>query len=355
VEILKEVITMRKALLIACAVVLVAGVALAKTPPKEWALGGDNAPASQLAGYFEGFEGAFPPTGWTQVITNPSYTWMRDVDGLYPDPYEGSVAAYIPWQAGNPQYEVLKFDYKIAAGEDHLNFATMGSPYWAPNATLTVEIDGVEVWSFLTAGTLTFVYEIFDIDLSAYTGQTVEIAFIYSGDDGADHYLDAVGVNAGYVPPPPPPNDVCSGAIGIPYGAFSIDGTTDFANDDYDPYDDVNYTSCTGYSAAGGDVVYCIQLIQGESFEVTMSTGGLWDDSIYLITDCDDPVNSCVIGDDAYPDGSGFVYTADATGTYYLIVDAYSGGGNFNISGVNGGGPSGVEASTWGGVKALYK
>jgi hypothetical protein len=101
-------------------------------------------------------------------------------------------------------------------------------------------------------------------------------------------------------------------------------------------------------------VVYCIELAAGESFEVIMTTSG-WDDSIYLITDCDDPANSCVAGADAYPDGSTFTYTAETTGRYYLIVDAYSGGGAFNISGVNGGGPSSAQPATWGSVKALYR
>jgi hypothetical protein len=249
---------------------------------------------------------------------------------------------------------VLKFNYTIGAGEDHLNFASMGSVYWAPNATLTVEIDGVEVWNFGTAASSNWLYEMFDIDLTAYTGQTVEIAFIYAGDDGADHYLDAVGINEGYTPPPPPPNDQCGGAIGIPYGMFSIDGSTELANNDYDPYDPITYTSCTGYTAAGADVVYCIELAAGEMFEVVMTTSG-WDDAIYLITDCDDPAGTCVAGDDAFPDGSTFAYTAAAAGTYYLIVDAYSGSGAYNITGVNGGGPSGDESTTWGGVKALYK
>ena len=342
---------MRKLVLIACLIIVViAGLATAKTPPKTAHPGAGKIAQAPLAGYFEDFEGAFPPTGWTQIITIPAYTWQ--IDNL--SPYEGLASAYIPYQAGETQYEVLKFSHTIVAGEDHLNFATMGSPYWSTNATLTVEIDGVEVWSFLTEGTQTFVWEIFDVDLTAYTDSTVEIAFVYTGDDGADHHLDAVGINEGYTPPPPPPNDLCDGAIGIPYGVFSIDGTTDLANDDYDPYDDINFTSCTGYTAAGADVVYCVNLVEGDSFSVTMTTDG-WDDSIYLITDCDDPVNSCVAGADDYPDGSTFTYVATTTGKYYLIVDAYSGGGAFNISGENGGGPSSVDPSSWGTIKSIYK
>ena len=343
---------MKNVLSLTCVMLLVAvSLVAAKTPPKALPYsGGKSAPWEHMTGYFEGFEGAFPPTGWTQIITNPTYTWVQDSFS----PFEGSYAAYVPWQAGFPQHEVLEFSYTIGAGEDHLNFASMGSIYWSPNATLTVEINGVEVWNFGTAASANWVWEMFDIDLSAYTGQTVEIAFIYSGNDGADQYLDAVGINAGYVPPPPPPNDTCAGAIGIPYGVFSIDGSTDLANNDYSPYDSGTGTSCTGYSAAGADVVYCVHLPVGESFEVVMTTSG-WDDSIYLITDCDNPAGSCVAGSDLYPDGSTFTYVAESTGIYYLIVDAYSGGGAFNISGVNGGAPSGAEATTWGAVKASYR
>ena len=46
---------------------------------------------------------------------------------------------------------------------------------------------------------------------------------------------------------------------------------------------------------------------------------------------------------------------AAGTGKYYLIVDAYSGSGDFTITGYNGGGPSSVEQSTWGGIKGVFK
>jgi len=53
-------------------------------------------------------------------------------------------------------------------------------------------------------------------------------------------------------PPPPPDNDVCSGAIEIPRcSTGSLNGDTSTAHNDYDP----GSGGCTGYSAAGLDVV----------------------------------------------------------------------------------------------------
>ncbi|MCK4511704.1 hypothetical protein KAW64_08195, partial [bacterium] len=114
--------------------------------------------------------------------------------------------------------------------------------------------------------------------------------------------------------------------------------------------------SCTGYSATGQDVVYYTNLEIGDEFTVTMDTVGDWDDSIYLITDCTDPQNSCVAGADEYPDMSTFTYIATEAGTYYLIVSAYSSGvGDYTIFGYNGGSTTPVEESSWGSIKALYR
>jgi len=338
---------MRKALVLCAVMLLVAGVALAKTPARECPYTVHPAPADR--DYFEGFEGVFPPAGWTQVITNPDNTWEQSELS----PYEGTYCAHIPWQSGNPQDEWLYFDYAIVEGEDHLNFATMGSMYWCTNANFYVTVNGDVVFDFCSefpGGS--WEYQIIDIDLTAYIGETVTIGFGYVGDDGADQHLDAVGINDGYEPPPPPENDTCDGALEIPTGDFLITGSTDLANNDYDPGDPG--PSCTGYSAEGPDVVYFTCLAEGAEFTVTMTTDG-FDDSIYLITDCSDPSGSCVAGDDAYPDGSTFTYIADATGIYYLIVDAYSGSGNFTIEGFNGGCPSAVETASWSTIKALYK
>jgi len=153
-------------------------------------------------------------------------------------------------------------------------------------------------------------------------------------------------------PPPPPANDLCDGAIPIGNGAFSIDGDTSAAANDYDP----GSGGCTGFQAAGNDVVFTFGLEAGESFEVTMTTDG-FDDSIYLVTDCGDPAGSCVAGADSYPDGSTFSYTAPVDQQLFLIVDGYgsSGNGLFNITGVNGGNVVGNEDMSFGSLKASYR
>jgi len=162
---------------------------------------------------------------------------------------------------------------------------------------------------------------------------------------------------AGTPPPPPPANDLCQDAEIIPAGAFSIDGDTSQANNDYTP----TMSSCTGYSmAAGNDVVYVICLAPDSFFDVTMTTDG-FDDSIYLVTDCADIDGTCVAGDDAYPDGSTFTYQnlSGVAQQLYLIVDGFgsTASGLFTITGNNGGGcePVGNETMNWGSVKAMFE
>jgi hypothetical protein len=352
--------------------------------------------------YCEGFEAGVPPAGWTLVQNNP-YTWYQG----YVSPYEGYYYAQCDYDADytGPQDEFLKFTQLVTATESHLNFAMMGSYYWstAPyaNYDMYVTIDGTRVWTWTVARTpggseLNWVYEVFDIDLTTYIGQTIEIGFEYAGYDGAEGAVDGVCVNEGYIPPPVgaccdplggcilvqesacyapsiwhgdwdcvvnqcpappvPVNDVCATALPLPCGPFSIGGTTLGAYNDYTPAS----SSCTGFSQAlGPDVVYYVDLVVGNVITVTMSTGGLWDDALYLVTDCGN-MASCVAGDDQYPDGSTFTYVVPAggAGRYYLIVDGYgpSGYGAFTISGtIDCTPPVPVESTSWGSLKNKYR
>ncbi len=306
--------------------------------------------------FFEGFEGGVIPVTWTETVTNVTLNWDVSNSTSVPS-VEGFYCAFVGYDMVNPQDETISFDYALTAGDDQLSFYMGGSRThsWSGNVKETVEVNGVEVFDFDTATNTDYTMERFDVDLSAWDGQTVTIAFRYYGLDGDLHVLDAVTVDDGtgwvYVPPQPPENDDCAGAIAIGPGAFNIDGDTSAANPDYD-----TDGSCTGYGASGNDVVYIIGLNHGDTFDVTMTTSG-WDDSIYLVTDCANTLGTCVAGADAYPDGSTFSYTND-TGVYaefYLIVDAYSSGmGTFNISGNNGGVVE-TRDSTWGSVKSLYR
>ena len=338
-------------LLILAMVLMAAAPALAaKTPPKS--LDYRLPPVAVNArAYMEGFEGVFPPAGWTLTTTNPSYTWYQDVEGVY----EGYYDARVPWQAGNPQDETLSFNYFIdsSANEDHLLFATMGNPYWAANANFTVRVDGTEVFNFYNEATEYYVWELFDVDLSAYDGTNVLIEFNYAGDNGADQYLDAVQITEGYTPPPPPPNNDCSGVINLQDQGetmFQVDLCAVGVTNNFSP--GVYPTSCTGYSAAGNDVVYSIYLTAGQTF--TASQQGAHDSSIYVVTDCYDPENTCVAGADATFTGDveTVSFTAPSTGVYYLIIDGYSG---CSLTTVWIDNPIATDDMSFGAVKNLYK
>ncbi len=347
---------MKRTLIIVLALLVVSSVAFAgKMAPDAKFSTEPYAPMS-FREYTEGFEGTFPPVGWTLTATNAAYTWTQYTpggEGVY-----CANATYDP--ALVPQLETLSFNYTLVAGELHLSFLAMASYYWAvdpyQNYDIYVTVDGVTVWSFVADNMGTsFTWDAYDVDLAGFGyvgGETVEIAFIYEGVDGAQGGFDAVKLGEEYIPPPTPDGDVCETAFILPSGDLNVVGTTVGFSDDYSP----GSGGCTGYGATGQDVVYVTNLEIGDELMVLMTTDTGWDDSIYLITDCADPVGSCVAGDDAYPDGSTFSYIATEAGTYYLIVDAYSSGvGGYTITGYNGGSFTAVEESSWGSIKALYR
>lgn len=305
---------------------------------------------------FEGFEGAFPPAGWTAV----SNSGHSDIEAWYQgsNAFEGLYAATCEWDPDLiPQDNVMSFMHTVAAGEDHINFQISGSAYWSANYDCTVEVNGDIVYSWAANVTDDWVFTLVDINLADYMDQTVEIAFRYIGLDGAAIYLDNVGLNEGYEPPPPPEpplNDTVQGALDngfeIPPGEYYFAGDNTLANSDYP----LATGSCTGYSFTGADVVYFVCLDQGDTFSVVMTNDG-FDASIYLMTDPADPFGSCVIGAD---DPEEFSYTAEAEGMYYLVVGAYASGlGAFEITGFNSGGGCVVatDNTTFGGLKSFYR
>lgn len=163
--------------------------------------------------------------------------------------------------------------------------------------------------------------------------------------------------------PTPPDNDVCETAIDLCAaagektfdGSFSLSYSTLLANNDYSP--GVYPSSCTGYGASGGDVVYVVCLNAGGTLDVTQT--GTHDMALYLITDCADPAGTCVAGSDNCCSGADEIisYTSVAGGTYYLIVDGYSSGGTGTVYGTVTGccGTTSTEEGSWGGVKTLFR
>jgi hypothetical protein len=139
-------------------------------------------------------------------------------------------------------------------------------------------------------------------------------------------------------PAAPPANDTCATAASLLIG-IPTHGTTIAAINDYDS----GLETCTGFSQAGGDVVYSVLLLASSSYTVTLSNPDTaLDASISLVGPgtsgvCSAPPVTCLKGADSgfFGSGESFQYTPNASGTYYIIVDSsFSGkydGGGFTI------------------------
>jgi hypothetical protein len=167
----------------------------------------------------------------------------------------------------------------------------------------------------------------------------------------------AVGTYQGFITCqaglPAPPNDQCAGAIDLPCGVVDLSGTTSGALNDYSP----GAGGCTGYSAAGRDVVYRMLASPGDMLNLTYTSTA--DASIYIISDCGDPIGSCLVGADDTVSGQpeSLAYTFSSAGTYYLILDSYgtSTYGDWTLTGSNACGATGVKHTSWGSLKSIYR
>lgn len=306
---------MRKLMLIVLALALVASSAMAAKLPAKQA-----SPSVYSVDFgrsmTEGFEGAFPPAGWSAGVTNAGYTWYQDAVSFY----EGAYAAHIGWQAGLPQDETLSFTYTVATG-DALSFWTMGSVYWAAYGNFTVEIDGTTVYDFAAQGLADFVWEEIIIDLAAHVGNTITVTFRYAGDDGADHHLDAVNIGDYSPPPPPPPVEFCADVMPL----TELSGP--LAGDTCDGVNLVTDLDCDVYTEAGLEDYYSFELCAGGTFSAYVTNTA--DGALWLLGDCsaEGGAFTCLAYGDATLSGEEEMVTYTNTGAgpmmVYLVVDSW--------------------------------
>jgi len=185
-----------------------------------------------------------------------------------------------------------------------------------------------------------YMSELFDVALIG--GETYYIFVDGYGGDSGEYVLNITED----IVLPPEDGETCDIAIPLTDGIFAFDVDLCLYNNDYS----TSYGGCTGWSANGPEAVYIVELAPGGIIEVCEDGG--FDLAIYLVTDCDDIDGSCVAGDDS-GNPECISYTSAAGGTFYLMVDAYSGCGLVSVAGeiVN---PVGTESSDWSTVKALY-
>lgn len=131
-------------------------------------------------------------------------------------------------------------------------------------------------------------------------------------------------------PQTPPSNDLCENATPLPCGTFNLNGSTQYATNNYGP----TIFSCTGYPAEGKEVAYRMNITAGDSLWVnyTSSANG----SVYIVSDCDDVYNTCVWGEDQNVEGQveELRYRFAFSGVYYLVFDSRNAGsGTWNANG----------------------
>jgi len=128
------------------------------------------------------------------------------------------------------------------------------------------------------------------------------------------HVLDSAA------PPDPPANDDCAGAVTIPPGVIDVADDLTTARNRFDPGRD----GCSGPGGTGRDVVYRVPMTAGQTLAVTMLGEGDWDEELYVVADCADPMNSCVAGGTPNAEGGmDIVFTADSAADYWLVCDSY--------------------------------
>ncbi len=295
---------------------LAAPVAQAAKLPSKEAPGAQQPWTSAKMAVLEGFEGAFPPVGWTLSTTDAAHTWIRDTQA----PYSGQAAARVTWQAAMVQDERLSFTWPVAVGED-LFFATQGSVPWSAYADFTVEVNGVEVYSFHAQnGGTSWLWEYVQVDLAAYEGTSPEFTFRYAGQDGADHYFDAVRIGTYSPPPPPDPVDFC-GAVYQGTGTHFERSTCDGANI-------VSQLACGDYTENGLEHYYEIEVPAGCFFtaNVRYATG---DGALWLLDSCQAPGGAfgCLEYSDATLAGGietiAYTNATSSPQVVYLVVDSW--------------------------------
>ncbi|MCD6090963.1 MAG: T9SS type A sorting domain-containing protein, partial [Bacteroidales bacterium] len=154
----------------------------------------------------ENFDGTvFPPTGWTQTITNTANTWIQDnLTESFSDIDATNVySALCPW-VDEDQDEWLKSPaFSLSDGLYSLEFYAGFDPYWLSSATLKLNIstDGgtnwTKIWEANNDGQ-EWVWRLITLDLSSYANNAnVMLGWQYVGNNGDWVGIDNVSLVSG--------------------------------------------------------------------------------------------------------------------------------------------------------------
>jgi hypothetical protein len=113
---------------------------------------------------------------------------------------------------------------------------------------------------------------------------------------------------------------------------------------DYDP----GAYGCSPCALPGPEVVYILETQVGEELRLTAESIGSADVRLYLATDCDDPVGSCLAASNG---GAVLEHGMAQGGTVFLFVDTTD---ECAVVTVSFEGAASTAGSTWGALKAIY-
>jgi hypothetical protein len=148
----------------------------------------------------------------------------------------------------------------------------------------------------------------------------------YAGGSGP--FVLTVATDA---PLPPPENDTCEDAIllDLSEGPAVVEGHTFRATNAIDLG-----SACTGSSTAGPDVIFAVDLTEGETLVATVVPEVGFDPALYLVGGCE--ATECLVGADEWfvSEPETIAFTAGTSGRYYLVVDAWRDGevGRFELT-----------------------
>jgi hypothetical protein len=322
-----------------------------------------------LSGFLtEGFETSVPPSGWSQIITNSSYTWSQSSDYVH----TGTYSANVPWDYSQDEWLItpaLNFTGSSAANLKvsfwfNMSYYWSVTPYNNYNIEVWISTDGgatfpTQLWNSDTYGLFSnFTWYEATVGLSAYATETnVKLAWRFVGDDDADGSIDDIYINDDGAAigrccydagascadntqaectalggnwdgtktcsepcPLPGVGDDCSNPI-VVYLPIQL------------PYTDAGQTTCgrgadyvgmtcLGSYDGGEDIVYKLDVASTTNVKFTFDPKGTTWTGFAINTSCP-PAGTCLLKSTSSSGSARTAVALLAPGTYYLIVSTW--------------------------------
>lgn len=149
----------------------------------------------------EGFDGSFPPSGWTKQVSNLNYTWIQgnpqnnNFNQIDPTSVHSAIC---PWVAQNQNEWLITPSFNLESGSASIEFYAGYSTQWLSGATLKLHIstDGGSNWNQIWTADNDgqgWIWRNKVVDISSYSNrQNLKLGWQYVGNDGDLVGLDGV-------------------------------------------------------------------------------------------------------------------------------------------------------------------